>query len=114
MIYALSTVLFRHPAWQYLALGAGLVAYLRGGGLLAVFPSGPMPFHYDETGNAVGHSADGSHRDATTLSDNRNLDPHDNSLSIYADAARTASAPSTALAASSRRLPSSLRSSASD
>ncbi len=34
----------------------GLLRYLRGGGLLAVFPSGPMPFHYNETGRAVAHS----------------------------------------------------------
>ncbi|MFH1267665.1 MAG: hypothetical protein ABIK89_18270, partial [Planctomycetota bacterium] len=34
----------------------GLLRYLRSGGLLAVFPTGPMPFHYDrERGAVAGH-----------------------------------------------------------
>ncbi len=35
---------------------AAIKEYLRGGGLLMALPAGPMPFHYDEEGTAVGNA----------------------------------------------------------
>jgi len=57
ILFCLGEERYRSTATRSGDVDAGLVAYLRGGGLLAVFPTGPMPFHYDETGKAVGHSA---------------------------------------------------------
>jgi len=42
----------------------GLLRYLKGGGFLVVFPSGPMPFHYNERGRGVA----GSHKFGLPLS----------------------------------------------
>jgi hypothetical protein len=47
---------YRQTAVRGADVDEGLLRYLRGGGLLAVFPSGPMPFHYNESGKPVARS----------------------------------------------------------
>ncbi len=56
MLYA-GDETYDHTARTPGDVAEGLRRYLEGGGLLIVFPTGPMPMHYDRQGSVVGAAA---------------------------------------------------------